>query len=71
MNADFVGVWNAVAVLVAVVFEKDSLFELVRAEQVGVDILIAGCDQRFKLQLVEVVREIVKEVADLWIVRVG
>ena len=45
--ADFVGVGDAVVVLVAVVFEVDSLFLCVLAEQIGVTILVAGGDQLF------------------------
>ena len=41
------------------------------AEQIGVAILVAGDDQLFQLQLLEVVGEIVKEVAGLGIVAVA
>lgn len=71
MDADFVRVGDAVIVLVAVVFEVDSRLRRVLAEQIGVAILVAGCDQLFQLQLLEVVREVVKEVADLGIVAVA
>ena len=71
MEAYFVRVGDAVVVLVAVVVEVDSLFRRVLAEQVGVAILVAGGDQLFQLQLLEVVREVVKEVADLGIIAVA
>lgn len=60
VNTDLVWVGHAVIVLVAVVFEDNSLFNRVRAEQIGVAILVAGCDQLFQLQLFEVVREVAK-----------
>ena len=71
VNADFVRVGDAVVVLVAVVFEVDSPLRRVLAEQVGVAVLVAGGDQLLQLQLLEVVREVVKEVADLGIVAVA
>ena len=41
------------------------------AEQISVAVLVADGDQLLQLQLLEVVREVVKEIADLGIVAVG
>ena len=65
------GSGDAVVVLVAVVFEVDSLFRCVLAEQIGVAILVAGGDQLFQFQLLEVVREVVEEIADLGVIAVA
>lgn len=71
MDADFVRVGDAIVILVAVVFEVDSSFARVLAEQIGVAILVAGGDQLFQLQLLEVVGEVVKEIANLGIIAVA
>ena len=71
VDADFVRIGDAVAILVAVVFEVESTSLRMLAEHIGVAILIAGGDQLFELQLLEVVREVVEEIADLWIVTVA
>src|SRR5674476_64830 len=71
MDADLVRVGDASVVLVAVVFEVDSPLRRVRAEQIGIAILVAGGDQPFQRQLLEVVRKVVKEIADLGIVAVA
>jgi hypothetical protein len=71
VNADFGRIGNAIVVLVAIVFEVDSLLRHVLAEEIGVAILVAGGDQFFQLQLLKVVREVVKEITDRGIVAVA
>ncbi len=71
MDADFVRVGDAVVALIAVVFEVDSLFPRVLAEHISVAVLVAGGDQLLELQLLEVVREVVKKVTDLGIIAVA
>ncbi len=71
MDTDFVRVWDAVFVLVAVVFEVESTCRRVLAEQIGIAILVAGGDQLFQLKFLEVVREVVEEIADLGIVAIA
>ena len=71
MNADLVRVRNAIAALVAIVFEVDACLARMITEQVGVGILVARSSQLFQLQFLEVVREVVEEMADLWIVTIA
>ena len=71
MDADFVRVGHAVVVLIAVVFEVASTLSRVLVEQIGVAVLVTGGDQLFQLQLLEVMREVVKEIADLGIVAIA
>lgn len=72
MNSDFFRVGNTILVFVAIVFEPEPIFRGVLAEQIGVAILVAGGDELFQLQrLVEVVREVVEEFADLGVVAIA
>ena len=70
-RADAGALLRAALVLVAVVLEVDASLRRVRAEQIGVAILVAGGDQLLQFQLLEIVREVVKEIADRRIVAVA
>jgi hypothetical protein len=71
VDADFLRVRDAAAVLVAVVFKVDSTLRSVLAEQIGITIPVTGRDELFQPELLEVVREVVEEIAYLWIVAVA
>ena len=71
MNADFFGVRDSVAVLVAKVFQPDCAFGIVLAEQVPFLILVAGGNQSFQAQVFKVVGEVVEKVRHPWVVAVA
>jgi len=71
LDTDCLWVWNAALVIVSTVFKVNGVFSIVPAEQVTTLILVADGDQLLEAQLLEVVREIVKEVANPRIVAVA
>jgi len=54
-----------------VIFEIDALFRLVRAEQICVLVLIASGDELLQFQFLEVVGEVVEEIADARVIAVA
>lgn len=70
MNANLFRSGNPVAILLALVFQVRAHLGSMLAEKIGVLVFVAGGDQLFKLQFLEVVREVVKELADLGVVAV-
>lgn len=71
VDADLVGVGLAVAVCVALVFEVKRAGGLMRAAEVGLLLFVAGRDQPFELQPLEIVGEVVEEVADARVVAIA
>ncbi|WP_240520536.1 hypothetical protein, partial [Glutamicibacter sp. BW77] len=69
-NADFLGVRNQVPVLVSLVLKVHSLFSVILAEQIRLLALITSGYEFFELQLLEVVAEVMEEIADPWIIAV-
>jgi hypothetical protein len=68
-HTDFLRIGYAVAVLVALVFQIDSLLAVVLAEEVAFVILVAGGDEFFQSQRLKVKGKIVEEIADARVVR--
>lgn len=62
-DSDFFGAWNAVAVLIACIFKPDGFFGLVFAEHIRLVVFVTSRDKFFQPQTIEVMREIVKEIA--------
>jgi hypothetical protein len=71
MYADFLGVRQTVATFVAVILEIDTLFRLVRTEQISVLVLVAGGDELLEFQLLEIVGEVMEEIADAGVVTIA
>src|SRR5262249_1626651 len=71
LDADALGIRNHGIAELTFVFEIDGLFGVVLAEQVAVLVLVARRDELLEAELLEVVRKVVEEVADPWIVAVA
>ena len=71
MDADFLGVRYAVAIAVAEILQPNRPFAVVLAEQVAVLVLVASGNQFLQAQLLEVVTEIMEEVAHTRVVAVA
>ena len=70
MNADFFGVRDSVAVLIAEVFQPNRPLGIVLAEQVPFLILVAGGNQSFQAQVFKVVGEIVEKIGHARVIAV-
>lgn len=65
------GVGQTVAVVAAVVFEPEGPLRVVLTEEVSLLILIAGSNWFLQPQLLEIITEIMEEIADSWVVAVA
>lgn len=71
LDADFNAIRFIIFVLVTVVFEIDGPFGVVSAEQVHILILVAGGNEFFEAQFLEVERKVTEEIAHMRIITVA
>lgn len=71
VDSDLLGTRHTVAVPITEIFKPDRGLAVVPAEQIHILILVAGCDKFLKSKKLKVIGEIVKEIADSWVITVA